>query len=167
MTSLPGPAACITALTMSGQMTRRFAFEAFLPRDKKERAEVLKEMERDTRTLILYEAPHHLLKTLRELYEALGDRSVTICREMTKEFEEKGISFYEVHEPKGEFVLVIEGKSRGKIREEEKKAWEDIAPEEHMAMYEEKGLDRKSAMKAVAADRGISKREVYRMLLND
>ena len=174
VTSLPGPAACITALTMSGQMTRRFAFEAFLPRDKKERAEVLKEMERDTRTLILYEAPHHLLKTLRELYEALGDRSVTICREMTKKFEEKrkttlseGISFYEVHEPKGEFVLVIEGKSRGKIREEEKKAWEDIAPEEHMAMYEEKGLDRKSAMKAVAADRGISKREVYRMLLND
>lgn len=173
VTSLPGAAACITALTMSGQKTRRFAFEAFLPKDKKERAEVLKEMERDTRTLIVYEAPHHLLKTLKELYEVLGNRSVTVCRELTKKFEEKrkttlsdAIAYYEIEEPRGEFVLVIEGKSRNEIREAEKKNWESTTIEEHMAVYESQGLDRKAAMKAVAKDRGISKREVYNSLLN-
>lgn len=172
VTSLPGAAACITALTMSGQKTRRFAFEAFLPKDKKERAQVLKEMEKDTRTLIVYEAPHHLLKTLKELNRVLGNRSLTICRELTKRFEEKrkmtiedAIAFYESEEPRGEFVLVIEGKSRHEIREAEKKTWENITIEEHMAMYESQGLERKAAMKAVAADRGISKRDVYQSLL--
>lgn len=172
VTSLPGAAACITALTMSGQKTRRFAFEAFLPRDKKERAEVLKEMERDTRTIILYEAPHHLLKTLKELQQALGNRSITICRELTKKFEEKrrttiadAISYYETEEPRGEFVLIIEGKSRDEIREAEKKTWENTTIEEHMAMYESQGMNRKEAMKAVAKDRGISKRDVYSALL--
>ncbi len=173
VTSLPGAAACITALTMSGQKTRRFSFEAFLPRDKKERAEVLKEMEMDTRTLIVYEAPHHLLKTLKELYEVLGNRSITVCRELTKKFEEKrrttiadAVTYYESEEPRGEFVLIIEGKSRDEIREAEKKAWENTTIEEHMAVYESQGLDRKTAMKAVAKDRGISKREVYQSLLN-
>lgn len=171
VTSLPGAAACITALTMSGQKTRRFAFEAFLPRDKKERAEILKEMAEETRTLVLYEAPHRLLKTLRELYEALGERSVTVCRELTKRFEEKqkmtlseAVSCYEQTEPRGEFVLVIEGKSRDKIRREVQKAWEEMSLEAHMALYEAKGYDRNSAMKAVARDRGISKREVYQSL---
>ncbi len=172
VTSLPGAAACITALTMSGQKTRRFSFEAFLPKDKKERAEVLKEMEQDTRTLIVYEAPHHLLKTLKELYQALGNRSVTICRELTKKFEEKrkttledAIAYYETEEIRGEFVLVIEGKNRSEIREAEIKSWESMTIEEHMALYESQGLDRKSAMKAVAKDRGISKRDVYAELL--
>lgn len=172
VTSLPGAAACITALTMSGQKTRRFAFEAFLPKDKKERAEVLKEMEKDTRTLIVYEAPHHLLKTLKELNRVLGNRSLTICRELTKRFEEKrkttmedAIAFYESEEPRGEFVLVIEGKSRHEIREAEKKTWENTTIEEHMEIYESQGLERKAAMKAVAADRGISKRDVYQSLL--
>lgn len=172
VTSLPGAAACITALTMSGQKTRRFAFEAFLPKDKKERAQVLKEMEKDTRTLIVYEAPHHLLKTLKELNRVLGNRSLTICRELTKRFEEKrkmtmedAIAFYESEEPRGEFVLVIEGKSRHEIREAEKKTWENITIEEHMAIYESQGIERKAAMKAVAADRGISKRDVYQSLL--
>lgn len=172
VTSLPGAAACVTALTMSAQKTRRFAFEAFLPKDKKERAEVLKEMERDTRTLIVYEAPHHLLKTLKELYTVLGNRSITICRELTKKFEEKrkttledAISYYEAEEPRGEFVLVIEGKSRDEIREAEKKSWENITVEEHMAIYESQGMNRKAAMKAVAKDRGVSKREVYGWLL--
>lgn len=172
VTSLPGAAACITALTMSGLATRRFAFEAFLPKDKKERAEVLKEMERDTRTLIVYEAPHHLVKTLKELLEALGDRRITVCRELTKKFEEKRrstieetIAYYEENEPRGEFVLVIEGKSRDEIREAEKKSWESTTIEEHMAIYESQGMDRKSAMKAVAKDRGISKRDVYQSLL--
>lgn len=173
VTSLPGAAACITALTMSGQKTRRFAFEAFLPRDKKERAEVLKEMEKETRTLIVYEAPHHLLKTLKELHQVLGDRSVTICRELTKKFEEtrkstlkEAVAFYETAEIRGEFVLVIEGKNRQEIQKEEQEAWEDISLQEHMAVYESKGFDRKAAMKAVAKDRGVSRREIYNSLLN-
>ncbi len=171
VTSLPGAAACITALTMSGQKTRRFAFEAFLPRDKKMRSEILQEMAEETRTLIVYEAPHHLLKTLKELQEALGERSVTICRELTKRYEEKqkmtlgeAVSYYKTNEPKGEFVLVIEGKSREAIRKEAEKSWEDMPIEEHMALYESKGYDRKAAMKAVANDRGISKRDVYQSL---
>ncbi len=174
VTSLPGAAACITALTMSGQKTRRFAFEAFLPRDKKERMEVLKEMERETRTLVVYEAPHHLLKTLKELYETLGDRSITVCRELTKKFEEtrksslaETIAFYETAEIRGEFVLVIEGKSRQEIQKEEQMAWEALSLNEHMAVYEAKGLDRKGAMKAVAKDRGVSRREIYNSLLEE
>lgn len=170
--SVPGAAACITALIMSGQKTRRFAFEAFLPAEKKERAKILKEMERETRTLILYEAPHRIRKTLKELYEALGERSLTICREMTKKFEEKrkttlseAIAFYDEHEARGEFVLVIAGKSRDAIEEEEKKAWEEVSLEEHMARYEARGMERKAAMKAVAKDRGIRKSEVYQGLL--
>ena len=171
VTSLPGAAACITALTMSGQKTRRFAFEAFLPRDKKERAEILQEMAKETRTLIVYEAPHRLVKTLQELYEALGDRPLTVCRELTKKFEEKqkmtigdAMNFYKANEPKGEFVLVIAGKSRKEARKEAEKSWEEMPIKEHMALYEAKGYDRKAAMKAVAKDRGISKRDVYQNL---
>lgn len=172
VTSLPGAAACITALTMSGQATRRFAFEAFLPREKKERGAILKEIEHETRTLIVYESPHHLRATLKELYETLGDRSITICRELTKKFEEKEKTTlskaaidYERKEIRGEFVLIIEGKSREEIREAEKKTWENTSIAEHMEVYESQGLDRKAAMKAVAKDRGISKREVYGSLL--
>lgn len=174
VTSVPGAAACITALTMSGQKTRRFAFEAFLPRDKKERAKVLKEMENETRTLIVYEAPHHLLKTLKELYQTLGERSITVCRELTKKFEEtrkstlsETIAFYETAEIRGEFVLVIEGKSRQEIQKETQRSWEEISLDEHMAVYTEKGLDKKAAMKAVAKDRGVSRREIYNLLLKE
>ena len=174
VTSLPGVSACITALAMSGQKTRRFAFEAFLPREKKERTEVLKEMERDTRTLIVYEAPHRLQKTLQELYEALGDRSVTVCRELTKKFEEcrrttlsGAAALYQETEARGEFVLVIEGKERKELRREAIDAWERIPVKEHVASYLEKGMEKKEAMKAAAKDRGVSKREIYAMLLND
>lgn len=172
VTSLPGAAACITALTLSGRKTRRFAFEAFLPKEKKERIEVLKEMAEDTRTLILYEAPHHLLKTLIELKKFLGDRNLTICRELTKKFEEKlpmtlseAVTYYEQREPRGEYVLVIEGKSRDEIRQQEIENWEHISLEEHMAVYEKKGMEKKEAMKAVAKDRGVAKREIYQQLL--
>ncbi len=172
VTSLPGAAACVTALTMSGQKTRRFSFEAFLPRDKKQREEVLEEMGKDTRTLIVYEAPHHLKKTLKELYDVLGERSITICRELTKKFEEKlpmtlseAVNYYEEKEPRGEFVLVIEGKNREEMKKQQQAMWEDLDLEEHMAIYEKKGMARKDAMKAVAKDRGISKREVYQGLL--
>ena len=172
VTSLPGPAACITALTMSGLPTRRFAFEAFLPRDKKERVLVLEQLKNETRTIILYEAPHHLVKTLEELQGVLGNRKIAVCRELTKRYEEKTLStiedmlkFYKENEPRGEYVLVLEGKSFEEIAEEEKKSWETMTLEEHMAVYENQGIDRKEAMKLVAKDRGISKRDVYQALL--
>lgn len=174
VTSLPGACACITALTLSGLKTRRFCFEAFLPADKKERGMILKELSEETRTIILYEAPHHLKKTLRELFDTLGDRRITLCRELTKKFEEvmpttlaESICYYEKEAPRGEYVLVIEGKSLGDKEKEKQTDWQDISIEEHMEMYEKKGLERKECMKAVARDRGISKREVYKYLLKD
>ena len=172
VTSLPGACACITALTMSGLSTRRFAFEAFLPYDKKERAEILESLKNETRTIIIYEAPHHLKKTLKECREYLGNRRMTVCKELTKKHEKKMrafldevIAFYDENEPRGEYVLVFKGKSRQEIKEEEQESWAKLSIEEHMEVYEAKGLDRKAAMKAVAKDRGISKREVYQALL--
>ncbi len=172
VTSLPGAVACITALTLSGLSTRRFCFEGFLPPDKKEKAEILEELKEESRTIILYEAPHHLVRTLQELYEILGSRKITICRELTKKYEtimlttlEDAIIFYEKEEPRGEYVLVIEGKSRLEKREEEIKGWQMMSIEEHMAYYEKEGIDRKTAMKQVAKDRGTTKREIYQYLL--
>lgn len=172
VTSLPGAAACITALTLSGLSTRRFAFEAFLPTDKKERQAVLKELEDETRTIILYEAPHRLLRTLQELLENLGNRRITVCRELTKKYEtafattlEEALSYYEANEPKGECVLVLEGKSRAELRQEEVAKWEEMSIQEHMDYYLNQGIDKKEAMKKVAKDRGIGKRDVYQQLL--
>ncbi|MDE7425998.1 MAG: 16S rRNA (cytidine(1402)-2'-O)-methyltransferase [Lachnospiraceae bacterium] len=172
VTSLPGPAACITALTMSGLPTRRFAFEAFLPTDKKERAMIQQELAEETRTIILYEAPHRLQKTLQELFEILGNRNITLCKELTKRHEnafrttlEKAISYYEINEPKGEYVLIIQGKSHQEIIQEQQAQWNDISIEEHLQIYLEKNMSKKDAMKAVAKDRGISKRDVYQALL--
>ena len=171
VTSLPGPAACITALTLSGLSTRRFCFEGFLPSDKKEKALVLGDLKEESRTMILYEAPHHLVKTLEELYEALGNRRITLCRELTKKFEtvlpttlEEALTKYETEEPRGEYVLVLEGKSFSQKQEEAVKAWEEMSIEEHMAYYEAQGMDNKSAMKQVAKDRGVGKREIYSYL---
>lgn len=172
VTSLPGPAACITALTLSGLSTRRFAFEAFLPSDKKERQAVLTELVNETRTIIMYEAPHRLIKTLNELLETLGNRKMTLCRELTKKHEtafastiEDILKFYETQEPKGECVLVIEGKSRAELVQEERAKWEEMTIEEHMEVYLGQGMDKKEAMKAVAKDRGVSKRDIYQALL--
>ena len=173
VTSLPGAAACITALTMSGLPTRRFAFEAFLPKDKKEHQAVLEELKTETRTIIIYEAPHHLVRTLQELSDTLGgDRRLTICRELTKRHEEKlqmtltdSLSYYEVNEPRGEYVLIIAGRSREEMKKEEQAGWEALSLEEHMAHYESRGIDRKEAMKRVAKDRGVSKRDIYQALL--
>lgn len=171
VTSLPGAAACITALTISGLSTRRFAFEAFLPSDKKEREQILKEMETETRTMIIYEAPHRLVKTLKLFLERLGNRKITVCRELTKRHEtalavtlEEAMAHYEANPPKGECVLVIEGKSREEAREEERKQWEEMTIEDHMEVYTKQGMDKKSAMKAVAKDRGVSKRDIYQYL---
>lgn len=172
VTSLPGPAACITALTLSGLPTRRFAFEAFLPSDKKERQAVLKELVDETRTIILYEAPHRLVKTLQELLENLGNRRITICRELTKKHEtafvttlEDAVNYYEENEPKGECVLVLEGRSREELRQEEVAKWEEMSIEEHMDYYLNQGIQKKEAMKMVAKDRGVAKRDIYQQLL--
>lgn len=174
VTSLPGPAACITALTLSGLSTRRFCFEGFLPADKKEKAEVLDECREESRTMIFYEAPHRLKRTLRELYDVLGQRRITLCRELTKKFEnvmpttmEGAIAFYEENEPRGEYVLVIEGKSREEKKKEAQAAWQEMSVEEHVQMYETQGMDRKTAMKQAAKDRGISKRDIYQSLLQN
>lgn len=173
VTSLPGAAACITALTLSGLSTRRFAFEAFLPTDKKEKELVLQEIERETRTIIMYEAPHRLLKTLKMLSERLGkERRITVCRELTKRHETafattlgEACAYYNEQPPKGECVLVIEGRSREQIAQEEKAQWEEMSIEEHMEHYLSQGIDKKEAMKKVAKDRGVSKRDIYNALI--
>lgn len=172
VTSLPGAAACITALTLSGLSTRRFAFEAFLPSEKKERLEVLAELTDETRTIILYEAPHRLLRTLKELLEHLGDRRITVCRELTKKHEtayaatlSQAVAYYEEQEPRGECVLVLEGRSRQELRDREIARWEELTIEEHMEHYLSQGVPKKDAMKKVAKDRGIGKRDVYQALL--
>jgi len=172
VTSLPGPAALIVALTLSGLPTRRFCFEGFLPSDKKEKKLVLQELTEETRTIILYEAPHHLVRTLEELREILGDRRVTLCRELTKKFEtilpttfNKVLEMYEEEEPRGEYVLVIEGKSLAQKQKEAQASWEEMSIEEHMDLYEKQGMSHKDAMKQVAKDRGVGKREIYQYLV--
>lgn len=174
VTSLPGAAACITALTLSGLSTRRFCFEGFLPADKKEKRDILEDLKKESRTIILYEAPHHLKRTLGELYETLGNRKITFCRELTKKFEEilpttigDACVIFENKEPKGEYVLVIEGKSFDAFKQEQKQEWQAISLEEHMEIYESQGIEHKDAMKRVAKDRGISKSEVYKSLIKN
>lgn len=172
VTSLPGPCALITALTLSGLPARRFVFEGFLPPKGALRREVLESLSREQRTVILYESPHHLLKTLKDLRETLGDRKLSICRELTKQFEsviptslDESILLYEEREPRGEFVLVIEGRDPGELKREAEDGWKSLSLNEHMELYESQGLSRKEAMKAVASDRGLSKREVYAALI--
>ena len=174
VTSLPGACALITALTMSGLNTRRFCMEGFLPTDKKEKRDILEELKQESRTMILYEAPHRLTKTLAELYEVLGDREIALCRELTKKFEtvmkttlKEAIGYYEENEPRGEFVLVLEGKSREEKKQEKIEEWEKMSIEEHMAYYENQGIDHKEALKKVAKDRGVGKRDIYKYLLNN
>lgn len=174
VTSLPGAVACITALTMSGLSTRRFVFEAFLPNDKKEKTAILEELRSETRTIILYEAPHRLKKTITELVPILGNRKLTVVKELTKLHEnvflttlEEALDYYQENEPRGEFVLVIEGKKLEEIKKEKEAFFQEMDVNEHMKIYLDKGMDKKEAMKAVAVDRGIPKREVYKMLLAD
>lgn len=166
---IPGAAACVNALIMSGQPTRRFCFEAFLPADKKERAAVLAELENETRTIVVYEAPHHLLATLKEIGNVVGmDRQLSVCKELTKRYEnmqqftfEEAINYYEANEPKGEYALVIAGKDRKELVKEQQKQWETMSVADHVAMYESQGIDHKEAMKLAAKDRGVSKRDIY------
>lgn len=172
VTSLPGPSAFVTALTISGKPTRRFCFEAFLPYDKKERADILEELKKETRTIMLYEAPHKLKKTLKDLYETLGDRKISLCKELTKKHEtnfrttiSEAIVYYEQEEPRGEYVLVLEGASKEAIRAEEMQGVLSMSIEKHMEHYLSQGMDKKEAMKKVAKDRNVGKREIYQALL--
>ncbi len=172
VTAVPGPAACVTALTLSGLPGRRFVFEAFLPTDKQKRQEVLTELKDETRTIVLYEAPHRLVKTLGDLLDTLGNRKVSICRELTKVHEDitatdlsGALSWYEENEPKGEFVLVVAGKDKAQLAAEERESWTELTVQEHMALYESRGMDHKEAMRQVAKDRGVSRRDIYQELL--
>lgn len=172
ITSLPGACACITALTLSGLSTRRFCFEAFLPFDKKERKQILEMLKKETRTIILYESPHHIKATLKELFDALGNRKLTLCRELTKIHEtvtlttlEEALSFFEENAPRGEYVLVMEGISKEMLYAEEQKHWNSMSIPDHVNFYTEKGYTKKDAMKLAAKDRGISKRDIYQALL--
>ena len=173
VTALPGAVACVTALIISGLPTRRFCFEAFLPSDKKEKQEVLEELKDETRTIIIYEAPHRLVRTLKELLETLGDRRMTVLRELTKKHEtaftttlSEAVAYYEAEAPRGECVLVLEGRSRQQMKEESQAAWKEMDIEEHMKKYLDQGMDKKEAMKQVAKDRGVGKRDVYRELVD-
>ena len=174
---IPGASASVSALALSGLPTRRFAFEAFLPVDKKEREMVLEQMKRETRTMILYEAPHRLVKTLRLLMQVLGEeRKISIVRELTKLHEEvlqfrlgEAVKAYEEDglQPRGEYVLVIEGISNSEYIREEQREWESLSITEHVTFYEKKGMDHKEAMRMAARDRGVSKREIYQALLRE
>ncbi len=174
VTPVPGAAACVNALIMSGMPTRRFCFEAFLPSDKKEKADVLEQLKAEQRTIIIYEAPHRLLRTLTELESALGGmRKIAVCKELTKRHEtvyrdtiSGALGYYTANEPKGEYVLVIEGRSPKELLEEKRAAWDDMSIEEHFNMYVSRGMDKKDAMKLVAKDRGVSKRDIYNALLD-
>lgn len=174
ITSIPGPAACINGLILSGLSTRRFVFEAFLPQDKKEKSQVLSELKDETRTMIFYEAPHRLIKTLEDFQKVFGgDRLVAVCKELTKKHEtiyrgtlEEAIVYYEANGPRGEYVIVIDGQKRQIIMQREQDKWLELTVEEHMDVYLLKGMDKKEAMKQVAKDRGVSKRDIYNMTLN-
>ena len=171
VTSLPGACACITALTLSGLSTRRFAFEAFLPHEKKERKIILNSLKTETRTIILYEAPHHLKNTLAELFEILGDRKLSLCKELTKLHEtvmtstiSEAIEYFRKQDPKGEYVLVIDGIKQEILDANEQEKWKKLSVTEHLEYYMALGIDKKDAMKKIAQDRGVSKREIYQTI---
>ncbi|MGE5632143.1 MAG: 16S rRNA (cytidine(1402)-2'-O)-methyltransferase [Caulobacteraceae bacterium] len=167
---LPGPSASLTALIVSGLPAKRFCFEGFLPANKKERRERLEQLQKETRTIILYEAPHRLLETLSELREHLGDRNISISRELTKKFEETLrsnisdiIDVFSKKTIKGEFVLVIDGMDEKELVDIELKKWDNISIEEHIRLYMKQGIDKKEAIKKVAEDRKLPKKEVYKV----
>ena len=174
VTSLPGPCALITALSLSGFPARRFVFEGFLPQETKERKAVLASLAGERRTIILYEAPHRLVKTLNQLQEVLGGRRICICRELTKIHEEavwttlpEAVRFWTENEPRGEYVLVLEGLSEEEAAAEDAARWSGISLTAHLQQYLDAGLDKKEAMKRMARDRGLSRREIYQGLLEE
>lgn len=176
VTVIPGPCAAVSALVLSGLPTGRFCFEGFLPKEKKRRAEIFEELKTETRTIILYEAPHRLLKTMKELMEQFGSgRRMSLVRELTKVHEEVqrgsiGELIGRMEAPsdelpvRGEYVLVIEGLQWSEKNREKKEAWRSMSVPEHVAFYEAQGMDRKEAMRCAAKDRCVSRRDIYRTL---
>lgn len=171
VTIAPGASAGISALVLSGMDARRYVFEGFLPTDKRERQSVLKNLEKETRTTVFYEAPHRLTDTLAALIKAAGDREAAAVREITKRYEEVRhdtltglLQYYRDNPPKGEFVIVVAGMSESVLRQEEIDGWLGISIEEHMQKYISEGMTEKEAMKRVSKDRGVSKREIYAYL---
>jgi len=172
VTMVPGPVAAIMGLVLSGLPAGRFAFEGFLPMNKRARRERIEYLKNEVRTIILYEAPHKLIYTLNDLYSILGNRKVVLARELTKVYEEfircdlsEAIKLFEEESPKGEFVVILEGINENEIKEQTVKQWEDKNIKEHVEIYLLQGMDKKEAMKRVAEDRGISRRDVYNELL--
>ncbi len=170
---IPGSSASLTALIVSGLPTVRFCFEGFLPVNKKEKRERLKKLSAETRTMIIYEAPHRLLETLKDIREQLGERKISVSRELTKKFEETvraGISevidIFSERTVKGEFVLVIEGIAEKELIDIELKKWDNITIEEHIRMYMGQGTDKKEAIRKVAEDRKLPKKEIYKIGCN-
>ncbi|HIT88124.1 MAG TPA: 16S rRNA (cytidine(1402)-2'-O)-methyltransferase [Candidatus Coprocola pullicola] len=174
VTVVPGASAVITALVLSGLDTRRFVFEGFLPSEKKQRRTILQTLQKEHRTMVLYEAPHRLVHTLQELSEIMGkQRIVATIKELTKKYEQvrkdtiqEQIAYYSANPPKGEFVLVIEGFSLEEQKRREQQSWEKLSIAEHLQQYIQKGISEKEAMKQVAKDRGVSKREIYAVIKN-
>ncbi len=174
VTMAPGPAAVIAGLVLSGLPTGRFSFEGFLSVNKKSRNERLLSIKEDTRTLVFYEAPHKLIYTLKDIYSVLGNRRISLARELTKKYEElvrctleEAIARYEATPPKGEFVLIVEGADEKQLEESRKRDWERITLKEHLELHVNSGLSKKDAMKRVAEERGLSKRDVYNALLEE
>ena len=174
VTIAPGASAGISALVLSGMDCRRYVFEGFLPMDKKEKAAVLKSLEKETRTTVFYEAPHRLKETLEALLKSAGNREAATVREITKRYEEVRhdnlaglLEYYKENQPKGEFVIIVGGMSAEEIRQEEIDGWNSISIEEHMEKYVSQGMSEKDAMKRVSKDRGVSKREIYAYLNKD
>jgi 16S rRNA (cytidine1402-2'-O)-methyltransferase len=174
VTMVPGAAAFVTGVVLSGLPAGRFAFEGFLPMNKRSRRERILSLKQETRTIIFYEAPHKLLYTLKDLLDGLGNRQVALARELTKLHEEivrctleEAVQKYTAETPRGEFVVVVQGVDEGEVREEAQKQWEEMELEEHLELYTKTGMDRKEAIKKVAMDRGLSKRDVYNSLLKE
>jgi 16S rRNA (cytidine1402-2'-O)-methyltransferase len=170
---LPGATAITTALVYSGLDTTKFIFRGFLPRENKERKPIIDDLLDRSETLIFYEAPHRLLNTLEFLYENVGNRKISMCRELTKLYEEiirltleEAIEYYKKNSPRGEYVLVIEGKSQEAIDKDEKAKWDMMTIEEHIQKYMDEGISKKDAMKKVAKERHTPKSEIYKHSLN-
>lgn len=169
---VPGAVAAVSGLIVSGLPTGRFVFEGFLPMNKRQRKERIQEIKDETRTMVFYEAPHKLVYTLKDLYETLGNRNIVLARELTKKFEEiirctfsEAIEKYDKEPPRGEYVLIVEGKDEGELSMQKKKEWDALSIKEHYEMYIKEGLDKKEAMKKVASDRGLSRRDIYNSLI--
>ncbi len=169
VTSLPGATAMISAVILSRLSAGRFSFEGFLPANKKERSNVLEQLKTADKPTVFYEAPHRILKTLQVFYETLdGSRKISVCRELTKKYEEvllftleEAIEYYNKTKPRGEFVLVLDGRSQDEIAREKKEKWKELLPRQHVDYYIGQGFTKKEAMKMAAKDRGVSKRDIY------